>query len=246
MSEEELESASAPRRRSSGFEPPEPERSKSGGSQLDPDAWMVTFSDLLTLLMTFFVLIFASQDPVPDSTIAEAFGASTGVFGQSRSSFLEVIGVVRKKDISEDMVQVFLNESGSIDIEVKQTEQGLLITLPTDTYFKPGSAALSDKSLSRLNKLAVFLKDSKHGIWVEGHSDNLERPPAGMDSYGLSLKRATTVLELLLRHGVDDYRLGIAGYGPIKPRFDNVSRLGRARNRRVDIVILNRKGQKVE
>lgn len=237
MSEQEYSGA----RREPPPEEREPKEPKGGeGGRIDPDAWMVTFSDLLTLLMTFFVLIFASQDPVPPETLRQAFGQSQGVFGLFRLSFLENITAVPRQDINEDLVRVFLDEIGALDIEVEQQPQGLVITLPADTYFGPGRTALNERSRTRVDKLAEFLRDTGHAIRVEGHTDNREGSLAGIDPWELSLDRAENVLERLRGAGIAPGRLSLVGYGPSHPRYDNVSRLGRQRNRRVDIVILNR------
>ncbi len=224
-------------------EPPQPKqkRGAAGGTQLDPDAWMVTFSDLLTLLMTFFVLIFASQDPVPPEKLQQAFGQSTGVFSLFRTGFLERIAVLPRRDISQDLVQVFLNEIGALDIEVQQEERGLVITLPSNTFFAPGVADLNAQARKRIDQLSLFLAVTKHRIRVEGHTDARERVRAPLrDVWELSLSRAHRVLERLLRQGVSQERLSLSGYGPVRPRFANTSRVGRARNRRVEIVIQNR------
>jgi chemotaxis protein MotB len=208
----------------------------------DPDAWMVTFSDLLTLLMTFFVLIFASQDPVPPEKLQEAFGQTSGVFGLFRTGFLDKIVAVSRRDISQDLVQVFLNEIGALDIEVEQQARGLVITLPTDTYFDPGSARLNERARNRIDQLADFLIATQHRIRVEGHTDDRERvQPPYPSVWELSVARAHRVLERLVRHGIREDRLALVGYGPTRPRFENVSRVGRSRNRRVEIVILNRR-----
>lgn len=241
MSEQEMTSRQGS---STGEEAPPspPPPKKKSGSDLDPDAWMVTFSDLLTLLMTFFVLIFASQDPVASETLTEAFGQSTGVFGRFRTGFKPILEAIPRKDISEDLVQIFLDEIGALDLNVLQEERGLVITLPTDTYFNEGQTALNTRSLKRINKLGEFLRGSVHAIRVEGHTDNREQYAAGR--YRLSLARANNVMERLLAQGTAPFRLSLAGYGPSHPRYDNVSRRGRQRNRRVEIVIQNRGGRK--
>ncbi len=220
-------------------QPREPPR-RRGDEGPDPDAWMVTFSDLLTLLMTFFVLIFASQDPVQEK-IFEVFGQSSGVFGLFRTSFFEDISAVPRTDISQDRVQVFLDEVGAVDIDVSQEEQGLVITLPSNAFFLPGSAVLTKKAVTRIGQLAELLQYSKHDIRVEGHTDNLEaRRGLTVSTWDLALERAHAVLLQLLRKPVDPRRLSLTGYGPSRPRYSNVSRLGRRRNRRVEVVILNR------
>ena len=222
---------------------PKRERAKGGGGGgLDQTAWMVTFSDLLTLLMTFFILPFAAADPVPPKKLQEAFGQTVGVFGNFRTGILEKIRVTPRQDISQDLVQVFLTEIGALEIEVRQDERGLVMVLPTDTFFRPGSVTLNRKARSRIDQLAAFLKDTGHRIRVEGHSDNRERPRGrGLDRWRLSLARANRVLERLVIRKIPEARLSLVGYGPAKPRFKNLTRKGRAGNRRVELVILNRR-----
>lgn len=220
--------------------PPPAPKQKPLDEGPDPDAWMVTFSDLLTLLMTFFVLIFASQDPVKEK-LFEAFGQSSGVFGMFRTSFFEEVTAVPREDISQDRVEVFLDDIGAVNIDVKQEERGLVITLPTNAFFEPGRAVLKLQGVQRIAKLAELLKFTRHDIRVEGHADNRELGggPAG-GSWDLSVERAHAVLRRLLRGNLEERRLSLSGYGPARPRFSNVSRRGRQRNRRVNIIILNR------
>ena len=220
--------------------PPPPEPKASGGGELDPDAWMVTFSDLLTLLMTFFVLIFASQDPSEDK-IQQAFGQRGGVFGLYRKSFLDQVIISPRQDVSEDKLEVFLEDVGSVDIEVKQEEQGLVVTLPADAYFEPNSTALNARAIKRVGQLAEFLSITKHQIQVVGHTDNQETGvPVHASPWDLSIARANSVMQRLINSKIPEDRLSLVGYGPSRPRFTNVSRKGRSRNRRVEILILNR------
>lgn len=241
MSESQSETAGG-RGKSGDSAAPPPKRERAKGGGLDQTAWMVTFSDLLTLLMTFFILLFAAADPVPPKTLQEAFGQTTGVFGSFRTGFLEKIMVTPRRDISQDLVQVFLTEIGASEIEVKQDPRGLVMVLPTDTFFRPGGVTLNRKARKRIDQLTAFLKVTKHRIRVEGHTDNRERPRGPVpDRWRLSLARANTVLERLVVRGIPEARLSLTGYGPVKPRFKNFSRKGRAGNRRVELVILNRR-----
>ncbi len=240
---EQSESYDERARRAKLEEPPKERESRGGGGGddgPDPDAWMVTFSDLLTLLMTFFVLIFASSDPVQEK-FYEAFGQSSGVFGLFRTSFFEEIVPIKRRDISQDRLQVFLDEIGATDIEVSQEDRGLVITLPSQTYFNPGNAVLTGQAMKRITQLSELLKFSPHNVRVEGHTDNREaRRSSYQNPWELSTARAHAVLLQLIKNKIAKSRLSLVGYGASHPRFDNVSRLGRQRNRRVEIVILNR------
>lgn len=221
--------------------PPEPApKAKKADEGPDPDAWMVTFSDLLTLLMTFFVLIFASQDPVKEK-LQEAFGQQTGVFGLFRQSFVEDITAVPRVEVSQERLQALLDEIGATDIDVTQDERGIVVTLPTDAYFEPGSARLTQRAVTRVAALSRYLQFTEHRIRVEGHTDNREVSSATYPSgWELSLARARSVLDVLVSRQIDPIRLGLSGFGPSRPRYDNTSRVGRARNRRVEIVVMGR------
>lgn len=241
MAEEEEKTESYEERAKREAGPPvEPKVVEVEDDSPDPEAWMVTFSDLLTLLMTFFVLMFASADPVK-SKYFEAFGQSQGVFGLFRTSFFEKITAVKRRDISQDRLEIFLDNIGSKDSEVKQEERGLVITLPSGTLFGPGEAVLNQKALVRLAKIGKLLKFTEHAIRVEGHTDNREaRRSSFGSSWELSVARANAVLRLFLKQGLEAKRLSLTGYGPSRPRFANESRRGRERNRRVEIIIINR------
>ncbi len=222
--------------------PKEPKegRAKPVDEGPDPDAWMVTFSDLLTLLMTFFVLIFASQDPIEEKVL-EAFGQSAGVFGRFRTSFFEQISAVARKDISQDRIQIFLDEIGATDVDVSQEEQGLVITIPSQALFAPSAARLTGQARQRLAQVSQVLRFTRHDIRVVGHSDDRETAGgASADGWELSLARAHAVLQELIGNRIPESRMSLNGFGPSRPRFDNRSAAGRARNRRVEIVILNR------
>ena len=222
---------------------PKPPKERSAGSAdegPDPDAWMVTFSDLLTLLMTFFVLIFASQAPIQEKVL-EAFGQSAGVFGRFRTSFFEQISAIARKDISQDRIQIFLDEIGATDVDVSQEEQGLVITIPSQALFAPSAAKLTEQARKRLGQVSEVLRFTRHEIRVAGHSDDRETAGgASADGWELSLARAHAVLQDLIGNRIPESRLSLNGFGPSRPRFDNRSAAGRARNRRVEIVILNR------
>ncbi|MBI3991833.1 MAG: OmpA family protein [Candidatus Lambdaproteobacteria bacterium] len=238
MTEEYEESGG--RRKKPPPEPPEPEAKPKEDQGVDPDAWMVTFSDLLNLLMTFFVVIFASQDPA-EQVLKEAFGQSVGVFGLFRLSFLEKVVVAPRADLSQDRIQVFLDEIGSTEVNVRQEQRGLVITLPADAYFASNQAELTPKAIKRIDQLGAYLKFTRHTIRVEGHTDNEEQGrPRFPTAYELSLARARAVLGELAKAQVPEARMSVAGYGPARPKFTNLSRAGRERNRRVEIIILNR------
>ena len=126
-------------------------------------------------------------------------------------------------------------------MDVSQEEQGLVITIPSQALFAPSAARLTEQARKRLAQVSEVLRFTRHDIRVVGHSDDRESAGgASADGWGLSLARAHAVLQELIANRITESRMSLNGFGPSRPRFDNRSAAGRARNRRVEIVILNR------
>ncbi len=125
------------------------------------------------------------------------------------------------------------------DIEAKQTERGLLVTLG-DVLFAFNKAELTAQAAPRLDKLASFLKQfPQRKLLVEGYTDGV-----GGDAYNneLSERRAESIRDALAQRGVDTTRIITKGYGKAYPVGDNASPEGRAMNRRVEVVIADERG----
>jgi chemotaxis protein MotB len=130
------------------------------------------------------------------------------------------------------------------DIQAKNDERGIVITLLTDKFlFDKGMADLRPQSLWILDFVGKEINVVPNAVRVEGHTDNLPIHTAQFRSnWELSTTRATNVLEYLLGHdGIAARRLSAAGYADTRPVMPNDNEPDRARNRRVDIVILRRR-----
>jgi chemotaxis protein MotB len=118
--------------------------------------------------------------------------------------------------------------------------RGLVVHVLTDKLlFDSGSATLQPAGLPLLQEVSHLLNvDHKHPITVEGNTDNQRIQTSQFPSnWELSAFRATTVLRFLAGHGVAEQRLSAAGYADLHPLASNATAAGRARNRRVDIVL---------
>ncbi|HLH65890.1 MAG TPA: OmpA family protein [Solirubrobacteraceae bacterium] len=119
-------------------------------------------------------------------------------------------------------------------------ERGLIVQVLTDKLlFASGQATLEPAGLPLLNEIAALLNvDHRHPITVEGYTDNQPIHTVLFPSnWELSTDRATTVVRYLIAHGVAARRLSAAGYADLHPIASNATAAGRARNRRVDIVL---------
>ncbi len=124
-------------------------------------------------------------------------------------------------------------------VSAQVERRGLVVTVLTDQLlFASGQAALRPAGVPLLNEVANLLNvDKTHPIVVEGYTDNNPIDTAQFPSnWELSTARATTVVQYLISHGVDENRLGAAGYAQLHPLASNATAAGQAKNRRVEIV----------
>lgn len=172
--------------------------------------------------------------PKPSDTsaqqISKAMLAASGA-QQEQQSF---------KKLQQEMNAYSKAHGFSNEVQTVINRQGLVVHVLTDKLlFDSGSATLQSPGLPLLGEIGHLLNvDQKHPITVEGNTDNQPIQSSQFPSnWELSTDRATTVVRYLIAHGVQDQRLSAAGYADLHPLASNATSTGRARNRRVDIVL---------
>lgn len=125
-------------------------------------------------------------------------------------------------------------------VNITVNREGLIVSLQEVGFFDSGSAVLKPGAMPALQKIAAILSQTSQNIRVEGHTDDVPIHNSHFASnWELSTARATEVLNLLItRFGIAPQRLSAAGYAKFHPVASNATPQGRARNRRVDIVVL--------
>jgi len=122
-------------------------------------------------------------------------------------------------------------------LKLDYTSEGLVVGISESMLFKPGQVRILDEALPALREIALFLSSyAKNKAAVRGYTDStgsLER------NLFLSGERAAGVRQYLIKAGIDPRRLTYVGMGPAKPVAPNTTEAGRARNRRVEVVVLN-------
>jgi len=227
-------------------------------------AWMVTYGDMNSLLLTFFVFLIISMSPNAKTSelrlILSAFTGNLGMLegGNTLSSgqlaeaghtfeALPSREVGRqmakaKKEISE----LFKPELRSRKVRIDETQKGYRITLSSDIFFKPGSAEIDfDEGKETLRKLAKMLADLPKGYKIEviGHTDNSAIPKDSPlakiypSNWELSTARAGSVVRYLESYGVDPKIMYAEGRGEYDPIESNNTPEGRAYNRRIDVYV---------
>ncbi|MBF0352437.1 MAG: flagellar motor protein MotB [SAR324 cluster bacterium] len=215
-------------------------KKKKSGNELDPNAWMVTFSDLITLMMTFFVLLYSFNDPNPKSQQSSLSSMEPGFFSMYESRSTDEIRILRANSILKESLEVFLSEHSVRNVELSQSDEGLIVTIPADIVFARNSALLSASAKQTIHQIARYLNKTGHMIRIEGHTDTTPvRSSKYRDSWDLSLARAQSVLKEMLNVGVSPAKLSLTGKGDSQPKASNQTPKGRRTNSRVEIVILN-------
>lgn len=145
------------------------------------------------------------------------------------------------KAIKAELEKALAPEIGKHTVEVKATREGIVVSLSEIGFYESGSANLRPSSKAAIDRLATVLRARTEGLRIEGHSDNQPIHNARFDSnWELSTARAADLVKLFItQYRFDPLRLSAAGYAEFRPVSPNNSPEGRARNRRVDVVILN-------
>jgi len=219
--------------------------------------WMTTFSDMATLLLTFFVMI-VSMSEVEVKKFKEAlsyFQGSTGVLAQDAvlpPSRPKVISKKAKNGENQEekyeRVIQYLQENDLMDkVQVTLLEEGVHVLISDSVMFRSGEAELIDPSRSLLRMIADVLSDEISEVIVEGHTDN--RPintNLFPSNWELSTARAASVVRFLLEQSsaLDPSRYSAVGYGEYQPLASNDTAAGRAKNRRVAILFKWKSWQK--
>jgi chemotaxis protein MotB len=142
----------------------------------------------------------------------------------------------------------YLNDKLSAEIkagkmEIKLEERGLVISLQQAAFFPSGDDSIDPKTFDAIDKIANLFRDIPNPIRLEGHTDSQPIHTARFhNNYELSAARGIAMLDLLnSRFRIPHERMAVVGYADTVPKDSNETDVGRARNRRVDIVILNQR-----
>lgn len=226
-----------------------PRRRRKGDDHEHLERWLLTYADLITLLLAFFVVMY-SMSQVDAKKFGKMAQALNGVLkgGESlvkhknealnKGHGLLDIGNLRM--IQQKIEERFKEIDRQNDIKTEITERGLVVHIMESALFKDASANLEPRALEILDLIADKTRDIPNHIRVEGHTDdrpiNTIRFPSNWE---LSSARATEVVRYLSQsHNIPPDRISALGYGEFRPVRPNNSIENRAQNRRVDVVIL--------
>lgn len=240
-------------------------RKKKEAEPVNPLGWMVTFSDLVTLLLTFFVLLI-SMSSMDVKSVQEAFGLFTegsGVLEYTSQGSLEDImtiipdssratihSLLENKRVKEE---IFHFDDASYqrivdlldkDIKLKPVQDGIAIQLSNFILFDEGEADLRLENLPILHKIAAVLRSAhRYPVSIDGHTDGSAAEGGNTDfAWQLSLARAIRLLEYFtIDEGIAPDRFRVGGFGPTKKIHLGDTREEISKNRRIEIILYRAK-----
>ena len=235
-------------------------RHKKGHAEAHADErWLLTYADMITLLMVFFIVLYAisNTDLRKFTALAQSVSAAfnTDVFSGSQavtvmsgaesapgaSSFDSGGGAVGSdsRAIEAALRDYAIREGIEAGVSVEVVPEGVAIRISESLLFSSGRASLTETSQKLLRRVVDAVRPLPNGIRVEGHTDDL--PPSGpfyRDNWELSSARAIAVLRAMVTDGIAAARMSAAGFAEFHPVAANSDEAARNRNRRVDVVIL--------
>ncbi len=219
-------------------------------------AWMATFADMMTLLLTFFVLLlsFSNQDIQMFRDIMGSMQDAFGVRVERKSekfmtltpSYSEQEGTVSPKE-NKILKGIAVRIKSALKVDPEMTvstgvvsdKDGVLVKMDSNVMFQPGSAALTPEGDKFLNVIYSLLRDYKFNMVVRGHTDDRETSSrAYPTNWELSAARASATLRYILeKGGISPNRVKAVGYAGTRPLAPNDSAANRAKNNRVEFYI---------
>jgi chemotaxis protein MotB len=229
------------------------------------ERWVISYADFVTLLFAFFVVMFATAnaDKGKARAVAEAVKAaldpkanphSKQIIQELLSKSKKITPEAAKQTVAEltpslNLLQKNLKEEiqrGEIELHLEP--RGLTVSFKQAAIFDSGAADIKPSASSALGKVADAILKLPNQIRLEGHTDNVPiHNEQFKNNWELSSARSIAVLQFLTdRFSVPVKRLAVSGYADVEPVASNETEDGRARNRRVDVVILSSLASKLE
>lgn len=239
-------------------------RRPSKKEKVDTNSWMTTYTDMTTLLLAFFILIFSfsiidverferilasiqlsflghtgilDSPPEISKPIPENLPVESGLLEQEEAALL---GRMQEIEKVKRQVEEFLESIGlKGSVEVREEHRGVVMNLPDHIFFERSCADLRPEACTILDKLADLFRQMEHRIVVEGHTCDLPiNLPLFPSNWELSVIRSVRVTRYLAeKQGLKANRFTATGFGEYQPLQSNETAEGRAANRRVTFVI---------
>jgi flagellar motor protein MotB len=177
------------------------------------DRWMVSYMDVLTILLIFFVAATAqTMIPPPPATVP-----------------------LLSKPVPRPQ-----NKLEALHLDLTRDPRGWVISLPQTVLFGSGNDTIAEPAFPMVERIAAVLREIPNKVILVGHADAVPiHNKRFKNNWELAAARSLRLLELLAHNGIDESRLSVASYSSFNPKDSNDTPDGRASNRRVEIIILD-------
>lgn len=221
------------------------------------EGWLVTFSDLMTLLLTFFVLLL-SMAVIDERRKLVVLGSVSGTFGSGEAHFNPLANSEGPaQSVEPGAMQASANDLAALrdqlhddppgDLNFMENPYVQVFSINADAMFAPGQAELTERGYLMLRRILPTLVNVDAPIMVAGHTSPSRDEQVGLldsigpggvqDTWMLSMSRSLAVYRALTEMGMPNEMLQLEAFGMYRPRYDNRTASGRRDNRRVDIVL---------
>lgn len=215
-------------------------------NQLNKGAlWAVTYGDLMSYLMIFFLVLFSFSIARTDKTKNRKYEESLGNIQKAFGGKADSRGLERAKaQENESKMETSLKKSMQTNdlaglVQIQSSERKVKLVLTEGVLFGSGRADLKEPAKKVLAPIAAELKKVPNDIIIEGHTDNVPIKSGKYSSnWELSMARAYSVLQFMAEQGIPAKHLAGIGYGENRPAADNATAEGRAKNRRIEISLM--------
>jgi chemotaxis protein MotB len=220
------------------------------------ERWLITYADLITLLLAFFIMmyVFSKQDAQKyDEVVGHLktiFTGGPGRSGQGKDAapllfelpvkIAENTGEEVRKKLEAEIQSLTNNESIKKNISIFSNERGVVIRILEKALFDEGRADLKERAKDALGKIVPVVKNIDNQIRIEGHTDNVPiNNHEFRSNWELSVRRATEVVSYFIeKYDFPPGRVSAVGYAEYRPVVVNDTSENRALNRRIEIIII--------
>lgn len=208
--------------------------------------WLVTYSDMVTLLLTFFVLLLSMAN-LDKMKFNDALGSLKGAFGLVGARHeVEKPKIVSYAPMDDDYVSRLYQRVETIltrlkidrEIDLVKDRGAVVLRVKESILFDSGSTVLKQEAYPVLRKIAALVKPLPLSMRIEGHTDDLPSGNPQLTNWDLSVQRAVSALKFFAREKLLPLeRLSAVGYGAQQPIVPNRNEEQRGLNRRVEFVL---------
>jgi chemotaxis protein MotB len=228
--------------------------------QENHERWLLTYSDLITLLLAFFIMMYtlSRQDAQKYQEVSDQlrviFSGGAGVMAKGGGT-LPVGAVAPAREASNSEIMKQLEDelkNAAVPVEMQRNltilldDRGIIVRALDQAFFEEGKADLQDKAKNTINRIIPILKQVNRDVRIEGHTDNVPiSTPEFKSNWELSVKRATEVVRYIIeKGGFPPEMISASGYAEFRPLVPNINQENRSKNRRIEIIMEKPKSKK--